>query len=92
MKLNDKDRRRFKRMVDKTKRNAYNSGRTWSDDDVGALVNAIEADHTTYDTAMQLGRSYYSIQTARAHVGFALRHQAVLFGARNVTPIKKHGA
>jgi hypothetical protein len=89
MKLTDKDRRKFQRMVDKAKRNAYNSGQPWSDDEVGALVNAIEADHSTFDTAMSLGRSYYSIQTARAHVGFALRHAAVLYQESNITPMRK---
>jgi hypothetical protein len=87
-KLNDKDRRRFKRMVDKTKRNAYNGGKTWTDDDVSHIVNAIEADGTTYDMAMAIGRSYYSVQSARSHIRFAMDHQAVLY-RNNVTPIRK---
>ena len=86
-KLNDKDRRKFKRLVEKTKRNAYNSGTKWSDDDVAHIVNAISADDTTYNMAMAIGRSYYSVQTARAHIRFAMDHVNVLYG--NVTPIKK---
>lgn len=86
MKLTDKQRRAFKRRVEQTKRAAYNSGKAWSDDDVSHLLNAIHADKTIYDTAMDIGRSYYSVQSAMSHTRFALRHAAVLYQA---TPIKQ---
>jgi hypothetical protein len=86
MRMSDKDKRSFKRLVDRTKKNAYNSGKPWTDDDVAYLVNAIAADDTTYNMAMGIGRSYYSVQTARSHVRFAMNHQAVLY-ANNVTSI-----
>ena len=79
MRMSDKDKRAFKRLVEKTKRNAYNSGKPWSDDDVSHIINAIAKDDTTYNMAMGIGRSYYSVQSARAHIRFAMDHQAVLY-------------
>ena len=76
--------RRARKRVDvrslneKTKKNAFNYGQPWSDDDVSALANMIAKDATTFDMAMTLGRTYYSLQTARAHVRFALSHYKVL--------------
>lgn len=76
--LSAKERASFKRMVEVTKRNAHASGTRWTDDDVSAVVNGISRDATTYDMAMGIGRSYYSVQTARAHVRFAMDHREAL--------------
>lgn len=78
-KLTDKQRRAFKRRVAATQRNAYNNGRPWTNDDVAIVLTAIENDQTIYDTAMNLGRSYYALQSAMSHTRFALRHQDVLY-------------
>jgi hypothetical protein len=90
VRMSDKRKRDFKRLVERTKRNAWNSGKPWSDDDVSYIVNAIAKDDTTFNMAMGIGRSYYSVQTARAHVRFAMDHQSVLYA--NVTPIKRKRA
>jgi hypothetical protein len=62
--------------------NAHRHGLKWEDDEVSVLVNMIEDDKTTFDMAMKLGRSYYSAQIARSHVGFALRHENAIFRAK----------
>lgn len=59
---------------DECLRHASNHQTPWEDDDVGTLVNMISGDHTTYDMARTLRRSYYATQMARQHVGFCLRH------------------
>jgi hypothetical protein len=66
---------------DKSKKTAFNAGVVWSDDDVSALVSMIENDERTFDMAIHLGRTYYGAMNARAHVGFALRHQNAIWGA-----------
>ncbi len=73
------DKASFKQMVEKTKRNATKTGQRWSDDDVSIVINGIERDDTTYNIAMQAERSYYAVQTARAHIRFAMDHAAVLY-------------
>ena len=73
------DKASFKRMVEKTKRNATKTGQRWSGDDVSIVMNGIERDDTTYNIAMQAERSYYAVQTARAHIRFAMDHAAVLY-------------
>jgi hypothetical protein len=87
-KWNAKTQREFKRMVEKTKRNATRTGMRWEDDEVDRVMRGIERDETTYEMAMAIGRSYYALQTARAHIRFAMDHAEVLYG--NVTPIKKN--
>lgn len=66
------------KLQEKTLANAYNHGQVWDDDSVSILVNGIQNDDTTFDMAMSLGRSYYSVQGARAHVRFAMDHIAVI--------------
>ncbi|AVD99680.1 HTH DNA binding protein [Mycobacterium phage Cuke] len=66
------------KLQQKTLQNAYRHGMTWDDSEVSLLVNGIQKDQTTFDMAMNLGRSYYSVQGARAHVRFAMDHIAVL--------------
>jgi hypothetical protein len=65
---------------DKTKKGAFNAGLPWSSDDVGILVGLIEKDETTYEMAIRLGRTYYGVQNARAHIGFAIRHREAIYG------------
>jgi hypothetical protein len=74
-----KDKRGHKRMVERTKRAAYNTGKAWSDDDVAHVMTGIANDDTTFNMAMGIGRSYYSVQTARSHIRFAMDHAAVLY-------------
>lgn len=57
---------------------AHRHGLSWDDYEVSTLVNGISKDETTFDLAMRLGRSYYSVMGARAHVRFALDHIDVL--------------
>ena len=71
------------KLQEKTLANAYNHGAVWTDADVSLLVNAIHRDDTTFDMAMRLGRSYYSVQGARAHVRFAMDHIAVIKPRKN---------
>ncbi|AYN58014.1 HTH DNA binding protein [Mycobacterium phage Fowlmouth] len=66
------------KLQQKTLRNAYRHGMTWDDDEVSLLVNGIQKDQTTFEMAMALGRSYYSVQGARAHVRFAMDHINVI--------------
>jgi len=63
----------------KTAASAHRSGMVWDDDEVSRLVQGIEKDETTYDMAIDLGRTLYGVMNARAHVAFAMRHQAALF-------------
>lgn len=65
----------------KTEKNAWRLGQPWDHDEVSVLVNGINRDKTTYDIAMSMGRSYYGVQSARAHVAFAMRHSMVLVPA-----------
>jgi len=83
----EKRKRDFKRMVEKTKRNATRTGLKWEDDEVDRVMRGIERDESTYEMAMAIGRSYYAMQTARAHIRFAMDHAAVLH--TNVTPIRR---
>jgi hypothetical protein len=64
---------------DETRRNAYNDGTPWLDDDVGAVINMLSTQPipSTFEMAMSLGRTLYSTQSARAHVRFCLSHPAV---------------
>jgi hypothetical protein len=64
----------------KTLKHAVRHGLKWDDSEVSLLANAIAKDDTTYDMALALGRSYYSVQGARAHVRFALDHRDALYG------------
>ena len=82
-----KQKRDFKRMVEKTKRNASRTGMRWEDDEVDRVMRGLERDESTYEMAMSIGRSYYAMQTARAHIRFAMDHAAVLYP--NVTPLRK---
>ena len=66
-----------------TLKQASNHGLTWDDDDVSRLVQEIERDETTYELALALGRSYYSMMGARAHVAFALRHETAIWGRKS---------
>lgn len=61
----------------KTLRRATHHGTPWETDDVARLVAGIQRDETTLDMALALGRSYYSTQTTRRMVSFALRHKAL---------------
>lgn len=69
------------RMQAETLKAAWNHGAVWSDDDVSLIANGIRNDNTTLEMAYSLGRSYYSTSTARAHIGFAMRHFDVLVRA-----------
>jgi hypothetical protein len=85
-----KQKRDFKRMVEKTKRNAHRSGMHWEDDEVDRVMRGIERDESTYEMAMAIGRSYYAMQTARSHIRFAMDHAVVLYaGMGNVRPMRK---
>ena len=64
----------------KTAAQAHRAGLAWDDNEVSRLVQGITADESTYDMAISLGRTLYGVMNARAHVAFALRHQAALFG------------
>lgn len=66
----------------KTLAKAYRQGMAWDDDEVARLVAGIQADETTYELALALGRSYYGMSGARAHVAFALRHETAIWGRK----------
>ena len=66
----------------KTLAKAYRIGIAWDDSEVATLVAGIEKDLTTYELALSLGRSYYGVSGARAHVGFALRHSEAIWGTK----------
>jgi hypothetical protein len=68
----------------KTLRKAYRNGQAWTDEEVSLVVNGIDKDETTYEMALSLGRTYYSVASTRTHVRFALNHAVALYG-----PIKK---
>lgn len=69
------------RLQTKTLQKAHRQGMAWDDDEVSRLVAGIERDETTFEMAMALGRSYYGAMGARAHVAFALRHSAAIWGS-----------
>lgn len=79
---NRSQRSRISQLNDKCLANAHRHGMKWEDNEVEVLVNLIDKDSTTYDMAMKLGRSYYSAQVARSHVGFAMRHENAIFRAK----------
>lgn len=64
------------RLNDETKKFAYNYGTPWSEDNVEDLVSLVSSDKTTYEIALATGRTFYSAQTARSHVRFAMNHAA----------------
>jgi hypothetical protein len=63
---------------EKSRKGAFNAGLPWSSEDVSFLAGLIERDETTFDMASQLGRTYYGVAAARAHITFAMRHASVL--------------
>lgn len=63
-----------------TLRAAHRVGVAWDDNEVARIVQGIEKDETSYTMAMALGRTYYGVMGARAHVAFALRHSAAIWG------------
>ena len=65
------------RLPAETLKKAHRNGLAWEDSEVEVLVKMIQDDDTTFDMALSLGRSYYSAQYARSHVGFALRHASI---------------
>jgi hypothetical protein len=65
---------------EKSRKGAFNAGLPWSSDDVAILVQMIESDETTFEMATRTGRTYYGALAARAHVGFALRHETAIWG------------
>lgn len=65
------------RLQAETVAKATRNGLPWEDGEVEAIAKMIEKDETTYDMAISLGRTYYSTQYARSHVGFAMRHANV---------------
>ncbi len=71
-------RNNTKELQRKTLKTAVNIGLPWTDDQVARLVAGINRDETTLEIAQAIGRSYYGVMGARAHVGFALRHKEVL--------------
>jgi len=64
----------------KTLLKAHRNGLAWEDSEVALVVKAIEKDETTYDLALALGRTYYSVMGTRRIVGFAMRHSAAIWG------------
>lgn len=67
---------------DKTLARANRAGLAWTDDDVDLLMQMIERDEHTVDMALSLERTFYGTNAARAHVAWAMRHQAVLWRNR----------
>lgn len=63
----------------KTLRKAHRLGIAWDDYEVERLVTGIQRDETTLEMALAIGRSYYGVQGARAHVAFALRHSNAIW-------------
>lgn len=83
------DKNSTKRLQNKTVKNAYRQGMAWNDDEVATLVNGIQDDKTTFDIAMSIGRTYYGVQSARAHVRFALDHRVIFERAVRGTTRKR---
>lgn len=78
-KYSSKDKMRWNHKIQETKRNAWNNGQKWTDDDVAYLMQGIYNDASTYDMAMNLGRSYYAVAAARTHTRWALDHAQVIY-------------
>lgn len=69
------------KLNDQTRRGASRAGMMWDDDEVARLADGIDKDETTYEMAKALRRTLYGVMNARAHVAFAMRHEAAIFGA-----------
>lgn len=67
-------------MQARTLKKAHRSGIAWDDYEVSHIVAGIESDATTFDMAIALGRTYYSVQNTRRMVGFAMRHSSAIWG------------
>jgi len=76
---NHKDKIRFNHKVQQCARNAYNHGQKWSDDDVAIIMQGIYNDTSTYEMAIQLGRTYYAVAAARTHTRWAMDHSQVIY-------------
>lgn len=63
-----------------TLKKAHRNGIAWDDYEVARLVAGIQSDETTFDLAMALGRTYYSMQNTRRMVSFAMRHSSAIWG------------
>lgn len=74
-----RDKIRFEHRVQETKRNAYNHGKPWTDDEVAVVMEGIYNDRTIYDMAMELGRSYYAVAAARTNTRWAMNHSRVIY-------------
>ena len=78
-KKNHKDKIRFQHKVQETKRRAWNSGAKWTDDEVAIIMQGIYNDTSTYEMAIQLGRTYYAVAAARTHTRWAMDHSQVIY-------------
>ena len=76
---NQKDIIRFNHKVQETKRRAWNNGAKWTDDEVAVIMQGIYNDTSTYEMAIQLGRSYYAVAAARTHTRWAMDHSQVIY-------------
>ena len=76
---NQKDIIRFNHKVQETKRRAWNNGAKWTDDEVAVIMQGIYNDTSTYEMAIQLGRSYYAVAAARTHTRWAMDHAQVIY-------------
>lgn len=65
------------RLQAETVKKATRVGIPWESSEVARLARMVEKDETTFDMAISLGRTYYSTQCARSHIGFAMRHANV---------------
>lgn len=71
-----------KQLQKRSLRNAHRHGQTWDSSEVSLVVNGIDKDETTFDMAMRLGRSYYSVMATRSKVRFAMDHADVLYNPK----------
>lgn len=65
-----------------TRKHATRVGVAWDDDEVSRMVAWIEADRTSYDMAMGLGRTLFGAQAKREAISFCLRHEEAIWGDR----------
>lgn len=66
----------------KTRLHATRVGVAWDGDEVARMVSWIEADRSSYDMAMDLGRTLFGAQAKREAIRFCLSHEEAIWGDR----------
>lgn len=73
---------RTARLNAETRKHATRTGMAWDDDEVTRMVAWIEADKSSFDMAMGLGRTLFGAQAKREAIRFCMSHEEAIWGDR----------